>query len=230
MYSEIFGIEAMTHCVLIPSYNEARTIGLITRDLKRRGLAVYVVDDGSTDETADIARREGAVVIAHDRNKGKGASLIDGFACILKENFDAVLIMDGDGQHESNDIDNFFKRMDETGADIVIGNRMSDTASMPAERNITNKVMSYVISKMCGQTIPDTQCGFKLIKRSVLENVKFEFSNFEIESEILLRAARKGFKIESVPIKTVYKDETSKIKPFFDTMRFFHFLIRMAGK
>ena len=78
--------------------------------------------------------------------------------------------------------------------------------------------------------IPDTQCGFKLIKRNVLANTKFEVSNFEIESEILLRAARKGFKIESVPVKTVYQGETSKIKPIFDTIRFIHFLIRMAGR
>ena len=124
-------------------------------------------------------------------------------------------------------IDSFFKKMDETDADIVVGNRMMDTASMPAARKITNRIMSRVISKMCGQTIPDTQCGFKLIKRNVLESVKFEFSNFEIESEILLKAAKKGFKIESVPVKTVYRDETSKIKPVLDTLRFFAFIIRM---
>ncbi len=220
----------MKNCILIPSYNEARTIGAITKELKSRGLTVYVVDDGSTDNTANIAAREGAVVIAHDRNKGKGASLIEGFDRILKESFDAVLIVDGDGQHATGDVDNFFKKMAETGADIVIGNRMLDTASMPVIRRITNRIMSRVISKMCGENIPDTQCGFKLIKRNVLESIKFEFSNFEIESEILLKAARKGFKIESVPVKTVYRDETSNIKPIFDTIRFLSFLIKMAGK
>jgi len=220
----------MKNCILIPSYNEARTIGGITKELKSRGLTVYVVDDGSTDKTADIALCQGAVVIAHDMNKGKGASLIEGFGYVLKENFDAILIMDGDGQHATDDIDNFFEKMDETGADIVIGNRMLDTSSMPLTRRVTNQIMSRVISKMCGQDIPDTQCGFKLIKRNVLESIKFEFSNFEIESEILLKAAKKGFKIESVPIKTVYQGETSKIKPIFDTIRFLYFLIRMAGK
>ena len=220
----------MKNCVLIPSYNEARTIGDITKELKIRGLTVYVVDDGSTDNTAGIAAGQGAVVIAHDKNMGKGASLIEGFDRILEENFDAVLIMDGDGQHATDDVDNFFKKMAETHADIVIGNRMLDTASMPVTRKITNRIMSRVISKMCGQAIPDTQCGFKLIKRNVLESIKFEFSNFEIESEILLKAAKKGFKIESVPVKTVYQDEMSKIKPIFDTIRFLFFLIRMANK
>jgi glycosyltransferase involved in cell wall biosynthesis len=220
----------MKNCVLIPSYNEAKTIGAITKELKSRGLAVYVVDDGSTDGTADIAASQGAVMIAHDKNRGKGASLIEGFAYILKEDFDAILVMDGDGQHATADVDNFFRKMAETGADIVIGNRMLDTGSMPVIRKITNRIMSRVISRMCGQVIPDTQCGFKLIKRRVLESIKFEFSNFEIESEILLKAARKGFKIESVPVKTVYRDETSKIKPIFDTIRFISFLIKMASK
>ena len=220
----------MKNCILIPSYNEARTIGAITEELRVRGLTVYVVDDGSTDRTAVIAQGQGALVIAHNKNKGKGASLIEGFNCILKEDFDAVLIMDGDGQHSTDDINNFFNKIAQTGADIVIGNRMFDTSSMPFIRKITNKMMSRVISNMCGQVIPDTQCGFKLIKRNVLENIKFEFSNFEIESEILFKAAKKGFKIESVPIKTVYQGETSKIKPIFDTIRFLSFLIRMAGR
>jgi glycosyltransferase involved in cell wall biosynthesis len=220
----------MKNCVLIPSYNEARTIGAITKELKGRGLTVYVVDDGSTDETAAIAALQGAVVITHDKNKGKGASLIEGFGRILKEDFDAVLIMDGDGQHATVDVDNFFGKMAETDADIVIGNRMLDTASMPVLRKITNRIMSRVISNMCGQEIPDTQCGFKLVKRNVLETIKFEFSNFEIESEILLKAAKNGFKIESVPVKTVYRDEASKIKPIFDTIRFISFLIKMAGR
>jgi glycosyltransferase involved in cell wall biosynthesis len=230
MSSGIFGTRNMKNCILIPSYNEARTIGAITKELKSRGMTVYVVDDGSTDETAGIAAGQGAVVIAHSKNKGKGASLIEGFGRILKEDFDAVLIMDGDGQHATGDVDNFFKKMAETDADIVIGNRMLDTTSMPITIKIANRIMSCIISKMCQEDIPDTQCGFKLIKRSVLESIKFEFPNFEIESEIILKAVRKVFKIESVPVKTVYRNEMSKIKPIFDTIRFLSFLIKMADK
>lgn len=230
MSSGISGTQAMKNCVLIPSYNEARAIGAIIKELKKKALTVYVVDDGSTDKTAAIALKEGAIVIARDNNRGKGASLIEGFDLILKENFDAVLIMDGDGQHATDDVDNFFKKMTETGADIIIGNRMLDTASMPVIRKLTNRIMSQIVSKMCGQFIPDTQCGFKLIKRNVLEAIKLEFSNFEIESEILVKAAKKGFKIESVPVRTVYQGEDSKIKPIFDTIRFLSFLIKMASK
>ena len=216
--------------VLIPSYNESKAIGSLIKDLKGKGLSVCVVDDGSTDQTGSIAQREGAIVIGHNVNKGKGASLRDGFEYALKEGFDAVLVMDGDGQHEARDADFFLKKMDETDADIIIGNRMSDTSSMPLTRHITNKIMSLVISKMCGHRIPDTQCGFRLIKRSVLENIKLKSSNFEIESELLLKAAKKGFRIESVPIKTIYADERSRINPVIDTIRFIVFLIKTMAQ
>ena len=121
--------------------------------------------------------------------------------------------------------------MDETCAYIVIGNRMSDTAIMPIARKLTNKFMSYLISRMCGHDIPDTQCGFRLIKRRVLESVSLNSSNYEIESELLLKAAKNGFKIESVPVKTIYEDEESRINPFVDTIRFIAFLVRtMVGR
>jgi glycosyltransferase involved in cell wall biosynthesis len=216
--------------VLIPSYNEARALGGVIKELRDKKIPVFVVDDGSTDGTAAIAESNGAVVLRHDKNMGKGASLRDGFAYMLKNDFDSVLVMDGDGQHNTGDIGLFFRKMEESGADIVIGNRMTDTASMPFVRKITNKIMSYLLSKMCGQDIPDTQCGFKLINKNVLEHISLESSNFDIESEILLKAARKGFKIESVPVKTIYEREVSKIKPITDTVRFLALLIRSAGK
>lgn len=226
MSLNIFGAIMIKTCVLIPSYNEAKTVGGIIRELLDKGLSSCVIDDGSTDDTASIAKSSGAIVLRHDKNMGKGASLREGFKYVLKEGFAAALIMDGDGQHETSDIDNFFKKMEDTDADIVIGNRMSDTSSMPLVRNITNKFMSCVISKLCGRKIPDTQCGFKLIKRNVLEDINLESSNYEIESEILIKAAKKGFKIYSVPIKTVYKGEMSKINPIIDTIRFLLLLIK----
>jgi len=220
----------MNYCVLIPSYNEAKTIGSIIRQLKARNKAVYVVDDGSTDDTFSIAASEGAIVIRHKRNMGKGASLREGFRHILKKEFDAVLVMDGDNQHEAGTIDDFVKKMDEGGADIVIGNRMTDTSSMPIVRKVTNRFMSWLISKICAQYVPDTQCGFRLIRRAVLEAINLESSNFEIESEIILRASRQHFKIKSVPIKTVYQDERSRINPVIDTIRFIAFMIKASFK
>ena len=207
-------------CVLIPTFNEARTIGQIIRDLKRLSLAVYVVDDGSSDDSASISEREGAAVIRHPRNQGKGAALRTGFARILQDGFDAVLVMDGDGQHTIEDVERFIKEEEYIGADMIIGNRMLETSLMPQHRFVTNKFMSGVISRLSGQYVPDTQCGFRLIKREVLQKIRLESSNYEIESEMILRAAREHFSIESLPIKTVYKDEKSRINPVVDTLRF----------
>lgn len=213
--------------VLIPSYNEARTIGHIVAELILKGFIVYVVDDGSSDDTARLAHAEGAVVVKHRKNMGKGASLREGFRHIVKKGFDAVIIMDGDGQHLASDIGNFMEKMDATGADIVIGNRMLDVSSMPKERKYTNRFMSYLISLISGQRVPDSQCGYRLIKTEVLKKVTLEASNYEIESEMIIRASRAGFRIESVPIKTIYKGEKSRVNPVVDTLRFIAFVVKI---
>jgi len=217
-------------CVLIPSYNEERAIGGIVKSLRGRGFTTYVVDDGSTDKTAEFAAAEGAVVVQHKVNKGKGASMREGFSHILKRGFELVVVMDGDNQHEVEDIDAFLSRMEETGADMVVGNRMHDITLMPSERVHTNRFMSSLISMISGQKVPDTQCGFRLIKTSLLESIRLESSNYEIESEMIIRAAKKGYRIESVPIKTIYRDEKSCINPVVDTLRFFYFLIKVSLK
>ncbi len=214
--------------VLIPSYNEERAIGGIVRTLRGRDFPVYVVDDGSTDRTAEIASGEGAVVVRHKTNKGKGASLREGFAHILKRGYEAVIVMDGDDQHEVDDINAFIAVLQQTNSDIVIGNRMNDTGRMPHDRRATNRFMSGLISMIAGQDVPDTQCGFRLIKTPVIAAITLTSSNYEIESEMIIKAARRGFRIASVPIKTVYRDEKSKINPFIDTLRFISFLIRIS--
>lgn len=212
---------------LIPSYNEARTIGGIIKDLKGIGFVVYVVDDGSKDETANIAASEGAIVVKHEKNKGKGASLREGFRHILKRGFDAVLVMDGDGQHKVEDVGSFIRKMQDSGADIVVGNRMCDTSSMPPVRIYTNLLMSKLISWITGTHIPDTQNGFRLIKCDVLKKVTLESSHYDIESELIIKAARQGFRIESVPVKTVYNLEKSRINPVIDTLRFIRLMLRI---
>lgn len=215
-------------CVLIPSYNEERAIGGIVKSLRERGLTVYVIDDGSVDRTAAIASENGAVVIRHKVNCGKGASLRQGFSHVAKKQYQAVLVMDGDNQHEVDDIDGFIRCMETTGADMVIGNRMHDTRRMPSERRWTNRFMSALISMLAGQRVPDSQCGFRLIRTAVLEKISLESSNYEIESEMIIKAARHGFRIASVPIETIYEDEKSRINPAIDTLRFVAFLIRVA--
>jgi glycosyltransferase involved in cell wall biosynthesis len=215
-------------CVLIPSFNEARTIGPLVSSLREIGFTVYVVDDGSADDTASIAEAGGAIVLKHRYNKGKGASLREGFGHIVKKGFDSVVAMDGDGQHDPADIEGFIEKMRSTGCDIVIGNRMMDTSSMPLVRILTNRFMSALISVMAGQRVPDSQSGFRLIRCEVLRRVELKSSNYEIESEMIIRSAKAGFRIESAPIRTIYSGEKSRINPVIDALRFVFFVFKTS--
>ncbi len=215
----------MKACVLIPAYNEAAEIKEVIRQIRQQGLAVVVVDDGSSDNTAQIAASDGAVVLKNIKNEGKGASLNKGFAYCLENGFDAVIAMDGDGQHLPQDLHLFINAARTPDAGIIVGNRMSQTRNMPLVRFLTNKFMSWLISLICGQRIPDSQCGFRLIKKEVLEKIKLKTSKFEVESELLIAASRAGFKIGSLPVSTVYGAEISHINPITDTLRFIKFIL-----
>lgn len=217
----------MKYCVLIPSFNEEKTIGWIVRAVREQGLQVLVVDDGSRDDTAKIAGENGAEVIVNEKNLGKGTSLRRAFDILRHRDYDAVVVMDGDGQHLPKDVAPFIRMHEETKPGVIVGNRMARSKGMPLVRWLTNKFMSFVISYVCRQRIPDSQCGFRLLDKRVLKAMKLSTEKFEIESEILLEASRQGFKIESVPITTVYEGQHSAIHPLRDTVRFFKF---MAGR
>lgn len=216
----------MKTCIVIPVHNEAAVIGGLVAELKSLKYDVLVIDDGSTDDSGLIAREKGAVVIVHQIKKGKGVSLRDGFDYAVQKNYDAVIALDGDGQHAVEDIPQFIEKATKTGAGIVTGSRMQNPKGMPWVRLWVNKLMSAVISSVCKQRIPDTQCGFRLISVPVLAQVRLSSSDFEIESEVLIKASKKGFKICSVPVKTIYQNEISKIHPFKDTIRFFVYLFK----
>jgi glycosyltransferase involved in cell wall biosynthesis len=216
----------MKTCVIIPTYNEAKKIGKLVTEIRQQGLGIVVIDDGSRDNTSEIARNNGATVLRNDINQGKGASLIMGFNYALSNGYDAVITMDGDGQHLPEDIPFFMRLAKYSESGILIGNRMQKTKTMPTIRFLTNKFMSWLLSCLAKQDIPDTQCGFRLIKKEVLEKVALATSKYETESEILIKSSRLGFKIESVPIKTIYGAEKSQINPFIDTLRFIRLMLR----
>ncbi len=216
----------MKACVVIPTYNEARAIANLVRKIKQQELEVVVIDDGSYDNTFRIAEDSGAVVLHNLNNEGKGASLIKGFSYALDKDFDAVITMDGDGQHLPEEIPYFVRLAQYSNSGIFIGNRMFKIKNMPSVRVITNKFMSWLISFVAKQRIPDTQCGFRLIKKEVLEKINLKTSKYETESEIIIKASRLGFKVESVPIKTIYNGEKSQINPVIDTLRFIKFIVR----
>lgn len=219
--------EELKPCIIIPTFNESSEISRLIRQVRGLNINFIVVDDGSTDDTAAIAEKSGATVLRSKINQGKGAALIRGFEYCLKNDFDSAITMDGDGQHLPEDIPGFIRLADkQTKLGMIIGNRMADRKNMPFIRVMTNKFMSWLLSLIVKQKIYDSQCGFRLIKREVLEKISLKTHKFEIESEMIIEAARKGVKIGTIPIQTIYRKERSHINPFVDTIRFFRFILK----
>lgn len=221
-------VNRQTVAAVIPAYLEEKHI----RDVATRTLAqldrVLVVDDGSPDATAAEARAAGAEVIVHGENRGKGVSIKTGFHHWLeqRDSISYVLILDADGQHLPEEIERFLAAAQGRGAELLVGTRMSDTSTMPLARKLTNRYMSAKISRLCGQSIPDTQCGFRMLHRDLLPHLLGGTSKFDYETEMLIVASRRGCRIDSVPITTVYADEVSSIHPVRDTLRFFKLIRR----
>lgn len=217
--------------MVIPAYNEARTLERMLRRLKEKNLNIIVIDDGSKDSTYAVAKIKADIVLRNEKNLGKGMALRRAITFLLEnEKFDYIITMDGDGQHSVSDADKFVNEAGK-GENFVVGNRMDNPIGMPRTRILTNKLMSWLLSKIVSQSIPDTQCGFRLINRDVLEKIKFRTNKFEVESEILVKAAKEGFAIKSIPIQSIYfRRIKSKIHPFLDTFRFIRFLFTVNGK
>jgi len=212
---------------VIPAYQDEKHIGDIVRRTRERLDHVIVIDDGSSDQTAQRAREAGAEVIVHDENRGKGEALKTGLGHLLDREVTWVSLLDSDGQHLPEEIDRFMAAAAAaTRPSFFIGNRMNDLAGMPFVRRIVNRYMSRRISRVCGQEIPDTQCGFRMLDRQLIPELLGGGHRFDYETEVLIIASRKGYRIESVPITTVYTDQVSKIHPMRDALRFFKMMWR----
>jgi glycosyltransferase involved in cell wall biosynthesis len=223
-------VDRATVAAVIPAYHEEKHIADVVRRTLKQLANVVVVDDGSTDATAAEARKGGGEVIVHEQNRGKGESIKSGFRHWLERGFEYVLILDGDGQHLPEEIDRFLAAASPTAAQLVVGTRMSDVREMPLVRRAVNRYMSRKISRVCGQEIPDTQCGFRMVHRSVIPDLLGGTERFDYETEMLILASWAGCRIASVPVTTVYSDEVSSIHPVRDTIRFFKLMRRYAKK
>lgn len=209
--------------VILPAYNAARFIEQVIADIRRAKpeMRILVVDDGSNDSTGDVARATGVDVRTHDPNRGKGAALATGFAWALEEGLDWVFTMDSDGQHRPEEMAGFIEAAAAGNFDVVVGNRMDERADMPWLRAKTNLFTSWVVSKLAGVPIPDSQNGYRLFRVSCLDGLVLKTTRYDTESEVLVRLARRGCIIGSAPTTTVYGDENSSINPIIDTGRFF---------
>ena len=215
-------------CALIPAYQEENRVAAVVRDVRDYCPDVVVIDDGSPDDTDQAAAAAGAIVLEHVHNQGKGAALQTGFDYAREHGYDLAITLDADGQHAPSDIPAFLQAYERTRSPVLVGNRMGNVASMPWIRRFVNRFMSDLLSRVMGQHVPDTQCGFRLYHRSAFPEGLYgaHSHRFAAESEILLRLSLQGRKIGAVAIQTIYGGEISKVHPLADTIRFFRMLRR----
>ncbi|MGQ9722781.1 MAG: glycosyltransferase family 2 protein [Candidatus Jordarchaeum sp.] len=203
-----------------PAYNEEKTVFKIVKGALKYTNGVIVVDDGSTDSTHKEAEKAGATVIRHNKNRGKGVALKTGFKSALEMDAETVIVLDADGQHNPEEIPKLLKTMNYKNSDIIIGSRfLGDIKGMPRIRILSNTLTTMVLRLFFGLPITDSQSGFRAYKRRVLEKVEFSAPRFSAETEILIDAKRKGFKILETRVQTVYGEEKSKMRNFEDTIR-----------
>ncbi len=209
----------MLIAAVIPAYQAASSVGAVVRGTLGLVHDVLVIDDGSTDATADESSRAGARVISHASNRGKGAALATAFRDLFGRGYDAVITLDADGQHLPEEIPKLLAAVD--GADLVLGIRDHLFGEMSTARRLGNRLSSRVISFAAGQHLTDIQTGFRYYTRRLIETVGFPETRFEAESAVVVRAARQGFKVVTVPVRLGFADgrTTSHYRPLKDSLR-----------
>ena len=209
----------MKAAAVIPAFNEEHTIAAVVEGVRPIVDRVIVVDDGSRDATAERARRAGADVVVHGENCGKGHAVRSGLARVCDGGFTHVLLMDGDMQHLPQEAAGLLAEAERSGAAIVLGERRFERDRMPASRYHANRIGSRVLSWFVGLPVRDTQCGFRVFRLDALRPLELTASGYEIETEMLVKVARRGGAVASVPVSAVYAGQKSKLRPVTDTTR-----------
>lgn len=218
----------MLTIAIIPAFNEENNIESVVANTAKYVDRVVVIDDGSSDDTSTVAKKTGAFVIRNKENKGKAGAMYVGFDYAIKENANSVVVLDADGQHDPSEIPVFLEKLNE-GFDIVVGARRFNAKVMPKIRIFANSFSSYLTGLVCHTEILDSQSGYRAINTSVLKKIKFTSERYQLETEMLVKAAKCGFKIAFVPIKTIYRKEAkSKINQLIDPLKFMWLVFKLS--
>ncbi len=203
-------------CVVIPTYNNDKTLAQIIESVLKYALPVIVVNDGSTDKTSNIlaSYTEKITVVSYEKNKGKGYALSQGFDCAVKKGFQYALTMDSDGQHFASDISKFEKTVEQYPDTLIVGNRNLTQDNMPKKNTFANKFSNFWFAVQTGKRLPDTQTGFRLYPLAKMKNLRPFTSRYEAELEMLVRCAWRGIRIISLPIQVYYAPEGERISHF----------------
>jgi len=209
--------------VLIPTYNNAATLGQVLQDVLSRTQHVIVVNDGSTDHTAQVLDQYPVVQrVEYVPNRGKGIALRRGFAYALQQGYTHVITMDADGQHFAADLQVFLNKLEEGGDAIIIGARNLQQENMPGRNTFANRFSNFWFYVETGLKAPDTQSGYRLYPLLRMERIRFWCTRYEFEVEVLVRSAWSGIKIDWVPVQVYYppaEERVSHFRPFQDFSR-----------
>ncbi len=213
---------------VIPAYNAEQTIRSVTVESSKHipKDRILVVDDGSNDQTALLAKSVGVEVLQRPVNGGKGCALRDGFDHVLAWNPDWILCLDADGQHDPAFIPLFQDMIHQGGYDLIVGNRPRDHRAMPLLRRFSNRTSSLLLSWRTGQTLEDVQCGYRAIRADFLRRLNLRCEKYDIEAEMILQVWRHRGRIGWIPISTIYRGQSSFIRKFPETLRFLKVLFR----
>lgn len=210
-------------CVLIPTYNNAATLGQVLQDVLAVTPHVIVVNDGATDHTAEVLEQFPMVsVLAYEPNMGKGIALRRGFRFALEQGYDYAITMDADGQHYASDIAVFMEKLETEKPTIFIGARNLQQENMPGKNTFANKFSNFWFYVETGLKGPDTQSGFRLYPLHAMRNMRFACTKYEFEIEVLVKSAWKGIQIDWVPVQVYYppaEERVSHFRPFRDFSR-----------
>lgn len=212
---------------LIPAFNAEAFVGDVIRRA-RMHVPVIAVNDGSRDGTLAALTAADATVIDQQPNQGKGVALQRGFRAVIERGVAAAITLDADGQHDASEIPLFIAKFRATGADLIIGER--DFSQMPLVRRMSNTIGRRAFSWAMGRRVRDNQSGFRLLSRRLMEAVISSGERgFEFEMDMIVVCVKRGWPIEGVPIRTIYGDETSNIKPLQHVVHFFR-MVRRARR
>lgn len=205
---------------VIPAFQCEASIGPVVRGVREHLGRVVVVDDGSSDGTNAAAASAGAETVRLPENRGKGAALLHGIGLALAADPAAVLLLDGDGQHDPADIPTFLAAWDAGAGDFLLGSRMGgDGREIPRARYWTNRIGSRILSWMTGWEIQDSQSGYRLLGADLLRQLGLASSGYAVESEMLIKAASRHARLAQVPIRVIYEGNPSHYRPVLDTAR-----------
>lgn len=193
--------------IVMPAYNEESMVAKTIQNVKKRDYKnIIVVDDGSIDKTSETAKREGAIVIRHEINRGLGAALGTGIFAALQENADIIVTFDSDGQHHPDDISRVIRPIVKRKADAVIGTRLKNPKGMPIIRRVGNWGFNLITFILFGVWTSDSQSGFRAFSRKAAKKIDIRSNRMEVSSEIIKEIGKNRLRFKEVPIKAIYTD------------------------